>query len=80
MLEQTVVTAMDLRRDEKSLSTAFQKMDVESMTENRDAGFVNMLAGKVGRIAGDLQWCRRFSHRTYPWCQLPFPVTTSHFM
>ena len=45
MLEQTVVTAMDLRRDEKSLSTAFQKMDVESMTENRDAGFVNMLAG-----------------------------------
>ena len=52
MLEQTVVTAMDLRRDEKSLSTAFQKMDVESMTENRDAGFVNMLAGKVAGLQG----------------------------
>ena len=50
MLEQTVVTAMDFRRDEKSLSTAFQKMDVESMTENRDAGFVNMLAGKVAGL------------------------------
>lgn len=50
MLERTVVTAMDLRRDEKSLSTAFQKMDVESMTENRDAGFVNMLAGKVAGL------------------------------
>lgn len=50
MLEQTVVTAMDLRRDEKSLSTAFQKMDVESMTENQDAGFVNMLAGKVAGL------------------------------
>lgn len=50
MLKQTVVTAMDLRRDEKSLSTAFQKMDVESMTENRDAGFVNMLAGKVAGL------------------------------
>ena len=50
MLEQTVVTAMDLRRDEKSLSTAFQKMDVTSMTENRDAGFVNMLAGKVAGL------------------------------
>lgn len=50
MLEQTVVTAMDLRCDEKSLSTAFQKMDVESMTENRDAGFVNMLAGKVAGL------------------------------
>ena len=50
ILDQTVVTAMDLRRDEKSLSTAFQKMDVESMTENRDAGFVNMLAGKVAGL------------------------------
>lgn len=50
MLEQTVVTAMDLRRDEKSLSTAFQKMDVTSMTENRDAGFVNMLQGKVAGL------------------------------
>ena len=50
MLEQTVVTAMDLRRDEKSLSTAFQKMDIEGMTENRDAGFVNMLAGKVAGL------------------------------
>ena len=50
MLEQTVVTAMDLRRGEKSLSTAFQKMDVTSMTENRDAGFVNMLQGKVAGL------------------------------
>lgn len=50
MLEQTVVTAMDLRRDEKSLSTAFQKMDISSMTENRDAGFVNMLQGKVAGL------------------------------
>ena len=41
---------MDLRRDEKSLSTAFQKMDVTSMTENRDAGFVNMLQGKVAGL------------------------------
>ncbi|BDW79516.1 hypothetical protein BFINE_53110 [Bacteroides finegoldii DSM 17565] len=50
MLEQTVVTAMDLRRDEKSLSTAFQKMDVANMTETRDAGFVNMLQGKVAGL------------------------------
>lgn len=47
MLEQTVVTAMDIRRDEKSISTAFQKLDVESMTENRSADFLGMLSGKV---------------------------------
>lgn len=50
MLEQTVVTAMDLRRDEKSLSTAFQKLDVEGMTENRSADFLGMLAGKVAGL------------------------------
>lgn len=79
MLEQTVVTAMDLRRDEKSLSTAFQKMDVESMTENRDAGFVNMLAGKV---AG-LQVISNGPPVRLPCASVvptPFQVTTSHFM
>ena len=50
MLEQTVVTEMDLRLDDNSLSTAFKKMAVESMTENLDAGFVNMLAGKVAGL------------------------------
>lgn len=49
-MDGVVVTAMDLRRDEKSLSTAFQKVDVASLTENRDAGFVNMLAGKVAGL------------------------------
>lgn len=50
MLEQTVVTAMDLRRDEKSLSTAFQKLDVDAMTENRSADFLGMLSGKVAGL------------------------------
>ncbi|GLL52387.1 hypothetical protein KUBF_00490 [Bacteroides finegoldii] len=50
MLEQTVVTAMDIRRDEKSLSTAFQKLDVERMTENRSADFLGMLSGKVAGL------------------------------
>ncbi|SDH47514.1 SusC/RagA family TonB-linked outer membrane protein [Bacteroides ovatus] len=50
MLEQTVVTAMDMRRDEKSLSTAFQKLDVEGMTENRNSDFLGMLSGKVAGL------------------------------
>lgn len=50
MLEQTVVVAMDMRRDEKSLSTAYQKVDTESMSETRDANFLNMLSGKVAGL------------------------------
>jgi len=50
MLDQTVVVAMGLRRDEKSLATAYQKVDTESMTETRDANFLNMLSGKVAGL------------------------------
>lgn len=50
MLDQTVVVAMDMRREEKSLSTAYQKVDTEGMTENRDANFLNMLSGKVAGL------------------------------
>lgn len=50
MLEQTVVVAMNLRRDEKSLSTAYQKVDTKSMSETRDANFLNMLTGKVAGL------------------------------
>ncbi|WP_195655612.1 SusC/RagA family TonB-linked outer membrane protein [Bacteroides sp. 1001136B_160425_E2] len=50
MLEQTVVVGMNMKRDEKSLSTAFQKMDIESMTESRDVDFLNMLSGKVAGL------------------------------
>jgi TonB-dependent SusC/RagA subfamily outer membrane receptor len=50
LLSETVVVAMDMRRDEKSLATAIQKVDIESMTESRDGSFVNMLAGKVANL------------------------------
>ncbi len=50
MLEQTVVVAMDMRRNEKSLSTAYQKVDVEGMSETRDANFLNMLSGKIAGL------------------------------
>lgn len=50
MLEETVVVAMNLRRDEKSLSTAYQKVDTESMQETRDANFLSMLSGKVAGL------------------------------
>lgn len=50
MLDETVVTAMGLRRDERSLSSAFQKVDTEGMTETRDANFLNSLTGKVAGL------------------------------
>jgi TonB-linked SusC/RagA family outer membrane protein len=45
-LDETVVYAMGMRRDEKSVATAVQKIDVESMKEARDGNFLNMLAGR----------------------------------
>lgn len=51
MLEGTVVVGMGLRRDEKSLSSAYQKVDTEGMTETRDANFLNMLTGKVAGLS-----------------------------
>lgn len=50
MLDQTVVVAMDMRREEKSLSTAYQKLNVDDMVENRDANFLNSLSGKVAGL------------------------------
>jgi len=49
-LDETVVVAMNLRRDERSLSSAYQKVDTEGMTETRDANFLNMLTGKVAGL------------------------------
>ncbi|GHT62798.1 SusC/RagA family TonB-linked outer membrane protein [Bacteroidia bacterium] len=46
LLDETIVYAMGMRRDEKSVATAVQKLDVESMKEARDGNFLNMLAGR----------------------------------
>lgn len=50
LLDETVVVGMGLRRNEKSLSSAFQKVDTEGMTETRDANFLNSLTGKVAGL------------------------------
>ncbi|MDR1459164.1 MAG: SusC/RagA family TonB-linked outer membrane protein [Bacteroidales bacterium] len=45
-LQETIVLAMGMQRHEKSVATAVQKIDVESMKEARDGNFLNMLAGR----------------------------------
>ncbi|MBQ9667388.1 MAG: SusC/RagA family TonB-linked outer membrane protein [Prevotella sp.] len=50
MLSETVVTAMDIRRDEKSMSTAYQKVDIAGMDENRSTNFLDMLSGKIAGV------------------------------
>jgi TonB-linked SusC/RagA family outer membrane protein len=50
LLKEAVVFAMDMKRDEKSIASAFQKIDIESMTESRDGNFLNMLAGKAAGL------------------------------
>jgi TonB-linked SusC/RagA family outer membrane protein len=50
VLDEVVVTAMGISRDAKSLSYARQTVDTKTMTEARDAGLLNMLAGKVSGV------------------------------
>jgi TonB-linked SusC/RagA family outer membrane protein len=50
LLDEVVITAMGISRDAKSLSYARQAVDTKTMTESRDAGLLNMLAGKVSGV------------------------------
>ncbi|MDR3217681.1 MAG: SusC/RagA family TonB-linked outer membrane protein [Dysgonamonadaceae bacterium] len=49
-LKETIVYAMGMRRDEKSIATAVQEIDVTSMAETRDGNFLNMLAGRAAGL------------------------------
>jgi len=46
ILQEVVVTAMGITREAKSLSTAQQSIDTESMTESRGSNMLDMLTGK----------------------------------
>lgn len=49
-LDEVVVTALGITRESKSLGYAVQSVDVNSMTEARDANLTNMLAGKAAGV------------------------------
>jgi len=49
-LNELVVTALDMRRDEKTLTYAHQTVDLKSMTEARDANILNSLSNKVSGV------------------------------
>lgn len=46
-LEEVVVTAMGIKRDVRSLTSAQQSIDVNSMTEVRGSNLLDMLSGKA---------------------------------
>lgn len=50
LLAETVVTAMNLRRSEKSMSTAYQKVNMDGMDENRSGNFLDGLSGKLSGV------------------------------
>ena len=50
VLNEVVVTALGIKREEKALSYNIQKMDSEEFTRNKDANFVNSLNGKVAGV------------------------------
>lgn len=49
-LEETVVTALNINRSEKSLGYAVEKIDGSELTNVRDANFVNQLAGRAAGV------------------------------
>lgn len=49
-IDQVVVTALGIKRSEKALSYNVQQVDAESIVGNKDANFVNSLAGKVAGV------------------------------
>lgn len=49
-LDEVVVTALGIKREQKSLSYNVQQISGEVLTTNRDANFVNSLAGKVAGV------------------------------
>ena len=49
-LDEVVVTALGIKREKKSLSYNVQELNGDVLTTNKDANFVNSLAGKVAGV------------------------------
>ena len=49
-LDEVVVTALGIKREQKALSYNVQKVDGSDLTSNKDANFVNSLVGKVAGV------------------------------
>lgn len=49
-LDEVVVTALGIKREQKSLSYNVQQLKGDVLTENKDANFINGLAGKVAGV------------------------------
>lgn len=49
-LDEVVVTALGIKREQKALSYNVQTVDGSALTANKDANFINSLAGKVAGV------------------------------
>lgn len=49
-LDEVVITALGIKREQKSLSYSVQKVDGDELTTNKNANFINSLAGKVAGV------------------------------
>ncbi|MDJ1483521.1 SusC/RagA family TonB-linked outer membrane protein [Cytophagaceae bacterium YF14B1] len=49
-LSEVVVTALGIKREEKSLGYSLQKIDAKSMEQARETNFVNALTGKIAGV------------------------------
>ena len=49
-MDDVVITALGIPREERALGYGYTKVDPKSATENRDANFMNTLSGKVAGL------------------------------
>ncbi|MEM7037657.1 MAG: TonB-dependent receptor plug domain-containing protein, partial [Bacteroidota bacterium] len=49
-VDDVVITALGIKREERALGYGYTQVDVEEATENRDANFLNTLSGKVAGL------------------------------
>ena len=49
-LDEVVVTALGIKREQKALSYNVQQVKGEALTAVKDANFINSLAGKVAGV------------------------------
>lgn len=50
LLDEVVVTALGIKREQKALSYNVQQINEKDITNNKDANFVNALSGKVAGV------------------------------
>ena len=65
-LDEVVVTALGIKREQKALSYNVQQVKGDELTNIKDANFINALSGKVAGVTINASWgCGSCSYAWY---------------